>query len=156
MTSWSPRLLTGSTVPPAVVQSWRDCSLRVPTRRCAMSEVANAEMLAAWDGDEGEHWAAHEEHYDATMRAHARLLADAADVGTADQVLDVGCGNGSTTRDAARAAREGGALGIDLSSAMLENARRKAAAEGLANVRFVQGDAQVHEFEPDAFDVVIS
>ena len=121
-----------------------------------MRDVANVDQLAAWDGDEGGQWAAHEEHYDATVRAHSRLLADAAAIGLGDHVLDLGCGNGSTTRDAARAAREGSALGIDLSSAMLENARRRAAEEGLANVTFVQGDAQVHEFEPDAFDVVIS
>jgi SAM-dependent methyltransferase len=121
-----------------------------------MRDVANVDQLAAWDGDEGAQWAAHEEHYDGTMRAHAQILADAASIGATDVVLDLGCGNGSTTREAARAAREGSALGIDLSSAMLENARRRAAEEGLANVSFVQGDAQVHEFEPDAFDVVIS
>jgi SAM-dependent methyltransferase len=71
-------------------------------------------------------------------------------------VLDLGCGNGSTTRDAARAAVDGSALGIDLSARMLENARRRAAEEGITNVTFIQGDAQVHEFAPDVFDVVIS
>src|SRR5215218_8264227 len=155
MTSWSPRLLTGCTVPAAVVQF---CGIAPVDgdRRCVMGEVANAEQLAAWDGDEGRNWAAHEDHYDASMRAHSRALADAASIGAADRVLDLGCGNGSTTRAAARAAPDGAAVGIDLSSAMLDNARRRAAEEGLANVTFVQGDAQVHAFEPDAFDAVIS
>jgi SAM-dependent methyltransferase len=121
-----------------------------------MRDVANAEQLAAWDGEEGEHWSRHEDHYDAAMRAHAHVLAEAAAIAAADFVLDVGCGNGSTTRDAARAAVDGAALGIDLSSAMLENARRRAAEEGIANVTFVHGDAQVHEFEPNVFDVVVS
>jgi SAM-dependent methyltransferase len=121
-----------------------------------MSDLANVEQRAAWDGDEGAQWAAHEEHYDGTMRAHSQLLADTAAIAAGEHVLDLGCGNGSTTRDAARAASGGAALGIDLSSAMLENARRRAAEEGLSNVTFVQGDAQVHDFGADEFDVVIS
>jgi SAM-dependent methyltransferase len=60
--------------------------------------------------------------YDAPFLAAAALRAD-------DRVLDVGCGTGRTTRDAARRARS--ALGVDLSAAMLEVARRRAADEGL-------------------------
>ena len=39
---------------------------------------------------------------------------------------------------------------------MLERARARAEAEGLANVEFVQADAQVHPFEDGAFDVAVS
>jgi SAM-dependent methyltransferase len=121
-----------------------------------LSDVPNVDQLAAWDGDEGAQWAAHEEHFDATVRAHSRVLADVAAIGATEHVLDLGCGNGSTTCDAARAAVDGAALGIDLSSAMLDNARRRAVEAGLTNVTFVQGDAQVHDFGDDVFDVVIS
>ena len=121
-----------------------------------MSDVPNVDQLAAWDGDEGAQWAAHQEHYDGTVRAHSQLLADVAAISASEHVLDLGCGNGSTTCDAARAAADGTALGIDLSSAMLDNARRRAAEAGLTNVTFVQGDAQVHDFGADRFDVVIS
>ncbi|MFI0863965.1 class I SAM-dependent methyltransferase [Streptomyces smyrnaeus] len=41
---------------------------------------------------------------------------------------------------------EGNVLGVDLSAPMLERARRDAAAEGLDNITFGQGDAQVHPF----------
>src|SRR5215207_380330 len=155
MTSWSPRLLTGSTVPPAVVQSG-GLLLRVSTRRCAMSEVANAEQLAAWDGDEGEHWSTHEERYDAATSVHSELLIDLAAIEPSEQVLDLGCGCGASTRDSARAAHDGAAVGIDLSSQMLDVARRRAAEEGLDNVSFMHGDAQVHAFPPATYDVVIS
>ena len=37
---------------------------------------------------------------------------------------------------------------VDLSAAMLDHARRVAEADGLANVSFVQADAQIHPFEP--------
>jgi SAM-dependent methyltransferase len=79
----------------------------------------------------------------------------AAAIATGDRVLDIGCGTGSTTRHAARAASAGTVLGVDLSSAMLEVARARAAIEGLHNVTFEQADAQIHAFAPGAFDVAI-
>ncbi|MGH8975525.1 MAG: class I SAM-dependent methyltransferase [Acidimicrobiia bacterium] len=121
-----------------------------------MENVANIDMAKAWDGDEGVHWAEHADRYDASVAPHDRHLQAAAAVGGADQVLDVGCGCGASTRLAARAATDGGALGVDLSSRMLDRARRRAADEGLTNVRFEQADAQVHPFPDAAFDVVIS
>src|SRR6185295_9640429 len=36
------------------------------------------------------------------------------------------------------------------------NARVRSAAAGLTNVTFVHGDAQIHDFEPETFDVIIS
>lgn len=118
--------------------------------------IANTEMAAAWDGDEGEDWARDWERYDRAIRGHHRGLLDAAAIAAGEQVLDVGCGNGESTRDAARATGDGAVLGVDLSSQMLERARQLARAEGLANIRFEQADAQVHPFEPGAHDVVLS
>jgi SAM-dependent methyltransferase len=73
-----------------------------------------------------------------------------------DQVLDVGCGTGDTTRAAARRAVEGHALGVDLSTGMLARGRERAAEAGLTNVTFEQADAQVEPFPDGIFDVVIS
>ena len=53
-------------------------------------------------------------------------------------------------------AQPGEVVGIDLSSAMLANARGRSAAAGLTNVTFVHGDAQVHDFDPESFDVIVS
>jgi len=80
----------------------------------------------------------------------------AAAIGDQDHVLDVGCGNGQTTRLAARRASRGHVVGIDLSAPMLERARATAAEDGLTNVRFDRGDAQVHPFPSGSFDVAIS
>jgi SAM-dependent methyltransferase len=119
-------------------------------------EVVNVDMAAAWDGQEGDDWADQWEHHDRAIRGHHEALIAAAAFQPADRVLDVGCGNGQTTRAAARAAVDGAALGIDLSSRMLERARALAAEEGLTNVAFEQADAQVHRFEADAYDAVVS
>jgi len=119
-------------------------------------DSSNVEQLRAWDGDEGEYWADNAEYFDRSLAVyHERLFSTAAIAGR-EHVLDVGCGTGQTTRDAARAASAGSALGVDLSSRMLDYARRRAAEEGITNVTFEQADAQIHPFEPGAYDVAIS
>jgi len=119
-------------------------------------DPSNAAQLQAWDGDEGAYWAANADHYDRSVEVHHHRLLAAAGIGTADRVLDIGCGTGQLSRDAARAATAGATLGVDLSSAMLEIAGARAAQEQLTNVAFEQLDAQIHPFQAEAFDRVLS
>jgi SAM-dependent methyltransferase len=119
-------------------------------------DSSNADQLRAWDGDEGAYWAEHAEYFDRSVAAyHERLLA-AANITASDRVLDIGCGTGQTTRDAARTAGGGSAVGVDLSARMLEVARRRAEEEGVTNASFEQVDAQVHAFPSESFDLAIS
>src|SRR4051794_2990701 len=120
-----------------------------------MSEP-NANMRKAWDGADGDIWAASADQYETRGAAHRRLLLQAAEIAAGERALDLGCGNGASTREAARMADPGEVVGIDLSTAMLSNATVRSAASGLRNVTFVHGDAQVHDFEPESFDVIIS
>lgn len=96
------------------------------------------------------------DYYDAELRRHNDRLRQATGIGRADRVLDVGCGAGQSTRDAARAATAGRVLGVDISPQLLERARGTTAQEGLLNVTYELGDAQVHRFPQQHFDVVIS
>jgi SAM-dependent methyltransferase len=118
--------------------------------------IANVEMAAAWDGPEGQHWAAHADHFEATTAGYRRALLAAVPIDPDSVILDVGCGTGRSTRDLARAAPSGSVLGVDLSTKMLEHARQKAADEELSHVRFEQADAQVHPFSDDVFDLAMS
>jgi SAM-dependent methyltransferase len=118
--------------------------------------IVNVEQAEEWDGREGDHWVQHADRHDALGQRITPHLMEAAAVGGGDRVLDVGCGCGLTTRTAARAATAGSVLGVDLSAAMLQEADRRARAEGLANVRFEQGDVQVHTFSPATFDLAMS
>jgi SAM-dependent methyltransferase len=121
------------------------------------SEIVNVDQAAAWDGPDGEYWAAHQARFDTTIGPHHGVLMAAAAIAPGERVLDIGCGNGQTSRDAARAAGDsGGVLGVDLSGPMLARAAQLAKDEGLGNVRFEQADAQVHPFDAGAFDVAIS
>ncbi|MFF0740287.1 class I SAM-dependent methyltransferase [Streptomyces sp. NPDC004111] len=121
-----------------------------------MRQFANTVQSEAWNGYEGAQWARNQERWDAVNDGFNQPLLDAAALTETDTVLDVGCGAGRTTRLAALRAARGRALGLDLWGPMLGRARESAAREGVANVSFVQGDAQVHPLDAEAFDAVIS
>jgi SAM-dependent methyltransferase len=94
--------------------------------------------------------------YDAELRRHHRVLRRHWGVRLQDHVLDIGCGTGQTTREAARTAQAGSALGVDVSAAAVERARELARAEALGNIAFEHADAQVHRFPPERFDLAVS
>lgn len=118
--------------------------------------IANQEMAAAWDGHEGEVWTEHAERFESSGQRLWNVFLERRPIAAGDSVLDIGCGTGKSTREAARLAAQGRVLGVDLSSRMLEYARRRSEEQGLTNVRFEQTDAQVHPFEEAGFDVAIS
>jgi SAM-dependent methyltransferase len=118
-------------------------------------DPANAAQLEAWDGDEGAYWAVHADRFDRALAGYQESFMAAARITADSAVLDLGCGCGGTTLAAARRATRGSALGVDLSSAMLATARRRADELGVHNAGFEQADAQVHPFAPGTFDVAI-
>ncbi|MDF2263852.1 class I SAM-dependent methyltransferase [Streptomyces coacervatus] len=119
-----------------------------------MHPLVNTEQAEAWNGYEGHHWADHADRWDAAVGGVNNPLLAAAALSEDQQVLDIGCGTGQTTRLAARRARR--AMGIDLSAPMLARARATATEQGIGNVQFQQGDAQIHPFDEAAYDVAIS
>ena len=119
-------------------------------------DSTNADQAGDWDGADGEHWATYHQEYERLLGVFDDVLVDAADIGTTDRCLDVGCGTGATTRTLAARAVEGSVLGVDLSGPMLTIARESVVRAGIGDVDFVQGDAQVHAFDPSSFDVAVS
>lgn len=119
-------------------------------------DPSNAEQARAWDGDEGRYWATHADRFDDALARYHQPFLHAAAIDAGARILDIGCGTGQTTRDAARRAGSGMALGIDLSSRMIEVARRLAERHTVGNARFDHGDAQIHPFPANSFDLAIS
>jgi SAM-dependent methyltransferase len=119
-------------------------------------DPGNTEQAKAWDGNEGAYWANNAEYFDRSVAGYGVPFMAAADISEHDHVLDVGCGTGQTTRDAARVASSGSVLGVDLSARMIAYAGQVAAREGPLNASFEQADAQVHPFKAEMFDVAIS
>ena len=94
--------------------------------------------------------------YDTELRLLNERLREAYDLNAGDRVLDIGCGTGQTTREAARLAPDGAAVGVDVDEAMVARARELAVTEGIPNVRFKVADVERHPFRAREFDVAIS
>jgi SAM-dependent methyltransferase len=118
--------------------------------------AVNVKQAEDWNGASGREFIEQRERHERLLGPlRARLLAAAA-IQDGEHVLDVGCGCGETTTLAARAAGSGHALGADFSRIQVAEARRLAAAAGVANARFEVADVQVHRFGAAVFDVVLS
>ena len=71
-----------------------------------------------------------------------------------DRVLDVCCGPGTMALDLAPFVAQ--VTGVDLTPAMLEQARAAQATRGVANVEWMQGDVYAMPFDDGAFSLVVS
>jgi SAM-dependent methyltransferase len=81
------------------------------------------------------------------------LLCESVPILAGDRVLDVATASGNTALAAAR--RRAVVTGVDITGALLERARIRAAAEGL-HIDFQEGDATALAFPDASFDVVMS
>jgi SAM-dependent methyltransferase len=89
--------------------------------------------------------------FDAEIARHDALFRQAIALRPDDVVLDVGCGAGESTRAAAAVAAR--VVGIDISAALIEHARRVDAG---ANTTYVVADAAAPPFGASEFTLCIS
>jgi ubiquinone/menaquinone biosynthesis C-methylase UbiE len=80
------------------------------------------------------------------------MIVDAATPGPDDTVLDIACGGGLIARAFAPKVRH--VTGIDVTPAMLDQARQAAAAQGLGNLTWDQGDVTRLPYADDSFSIV--
>jgi SAM-dependent methyltransferase len=91
----------------------------------------------------------------ASMRRSGEALVDQIRITDGLEVLDLGCGDGTTAIPAAR--RGADVLGVDIARNLVDAGNKRAADEGLDNVRFQQGDAcALTDLADDRFDLLVS
>ena len=71
------------------------------------------------------------------------------------KILDIGCGPGTITVGLAERVPQGHVTGLERAGAVLDEARALAARRGVANVDFVEGDANGLAYADGSFDVVV-
>ena len=81
-------------------------------------------------------------------------VLEAAAIGPSDRVVDVGCGTGFLLLGAARRASQ--VVGVDVTPAMLAEAKRRVDEAGLTNVTLREATAEALPFADQRFDVALT
>jgi SAM-dependent methyltransferase len=91
----------------------------------------------------------------ASMRESGEALVKDLSITNGLDVLDLGCGDGTTALPAAKLGAN--VLGVDIASNLVKAGNARAQSLGLNNLTFQEGDAtDLHELEDDRFDLVVS
>lgn len=91
----------------------------------------------------------------ATMRESGEALVAKLGITKGMKVLDLGCGDGTTAVPEAKLGAD--VLGVDISSNLVQAGNKRAAAEGLKNLTFQEGDAcDLKDIKDRSFDLVVS
>src|SRR5205085_4719427 len=90
-----------------------------------------------------------------SMRESGEALVQRLGVKAGMEVLDLGCGDGTTAIPAAKLGAD--VLGVDIAQNLVDAGNRRAKEMGLTNCRFQEGDAtDLHELKDQSFDLVVS
>jgi SAM-dependent methyltransferase len=117
----------------------------------------NAEQSRYWNQEVGPTWVEYQAQFDQLVEEPGRIALERAAPRPGERVIDVGCGCGATVLELARRVGPmGRVLGLDLSLPMLQRARERVAAAGLAGAALELGDAQLFPFAAGAADLVFS
>ena len=91
----------------------------------------------------------------AAMRESGDELVESLGVRPGIDILDLGCGDGTTAVPAAQ--RGANVLGVDIAANLVAAGNARSAAAGLDNLRFQEGDAsELRDLADESFDLVVS
>ncbi len=91
----------------------------------------------------------------ATMRESGEAVVEKLGITKDMQVLDLGCGDGTTALPEAKLGAD--VLGVDIARNLVEAGNRRAAEQGLKNLKFQEGDASnLEQLSDKSFDLVVS
>lgn len=115
----------------------------------------NAHQTIDWNGKSGERWVANQIRLDAMLEVFGAATIEAAAPVAGEQILDIGCGSGTSSLAlAARVIPGGHVLGIDISRPLLTRAQERVPPD--APVTFRLADASRAELPECGFDLLFS
>jgi SAM-dependent methyltransferase len=117
--------------------------------------VENEDQAQYWNGPSGTKWVDFQSQLDRALDPLGLIGVDIANPQPGEQVIDIGCGCGSTSLVLAdRVGHHGHVLGVDISDPMLALARTR--IQGRVQVEFNNADASVFEFPNGSADLMFS
>jgi SAM-dependent methyltransferase len=111
----------------------------------------NDAQYAYWNGEAATAWLERLDYFERGLKGVNDALMAFADLKPGMDVLDIGCGAGTTTEEIAAKVVPGQAVGIDISKPLIEGARSRSTGQ----TAFIEGDASDYPFTP-IFDLAVS
>lgn len=113
--------------------------------------ASNDVQRAYWNGEVAAAWIKRLDHFERGLKGISDAAIAFADLKPGLDVLDIGCGAGTTTEEIAAKVAPGRAVGLDISAPLIEAAR----ARSSGTTEFIVADASDYPFQPE-FDLVFS
>ncbi len=116
-----------------------------------MAEPTGTEARKTWESA-APGWAEWEDVLDAGLRDATEMMLDMAGVGSGMRVLDLACGAGSQSIQAAKRVRShGSVVASDISPTMLRHVRENARRRGIENIETLESTPEELPTASDGF-----
>ncbi|MEJ6401765.1 class I SAM-dependent methyltransferase [Yoonia sp. 2307UL14-13] len=115
----------------------------------------NTDQAEFWGTTAGRKWVVNQTVMDKLMAPVLKLVLSQAALQPGEHILDIGCGAGtSTVQAAAQVGPRGNVTGVDISDTLLTHARHQFGEA--PNMTWLKADAQTHAFAQHHYDALIS
>ena len=120
-------------------------------------EEINKDQKAFWSGKGGEIWVTKQDSMDIMLSPLGEEAIKKLNLSSNENVLDIGCGCGSTTISIANEILNNGTIsGIDISIPMIEKAKRSVNDLSISNIDFFVKDVQTENLGKNIFSSAYS
>ena len=118
---------------------------------------ANKEQKNFWSGQGGDIWVQRQNSMDTMLNPLGEIALNKLELNDNENVLDIGCGCGSSTLSIAKLIKPNGKVtGLDISEPMLQRARESAQELSLENISFRCLDVQTEDIGENIFTAAFS
>ncbi|QMU59541.1 MAG: methyltransferase domain-containing protein [Boseongicola sp.] len=120
-----------------------------------MTDFPNTDQAEFWNGRSGLSWITNEQEQDHLLAAASKAVLAAACLSPGERILDIGCGTGSLSLEAAKSVGASGqVLATDISAPLLRRTSERAGS--LPQITTHLADAETAEWPQSEFDAAIS